>query len=468
MGETREQATGPAGWVEPLRQALPDRVTVDADLLEAHRRDHAGLVPAGVPAALVRPKSTAEVRTVMRLAHEHHVPVVARGAGSGLAGAANASDGCLVLSLTEMDRILAIDDRSMLARVQPGVVNGRLREAAQERGLWYPPDPASYEMSTIGGNIATNAGGLCCVKYGVTRESVLGLEVVLADGALLHCGARTLKSVAGYDLVSLFVGSEGTLGIVTEATLRLRARPPAASTLAAFFPDLSSAGRAIQTIVHAHTPALLELMDRATLRAVEAWKQLDLETDAAAMLLAQSDAGGTEGAAEIATMAALCEQAGASFVAHTSDDAEGRMLMAARRLSYPALERRGATLLDDVAVPIGAIPDMLAQIERIANLLDVEVGTFGHAGDGNLHPTIVYDRHDADSTARAREAFDEIVGAALTLGGSVTGEHGIGLLKRDYLASELGDVGMRVHRAIKQALDPHGLLNPGKVLATIG
>ena len=465
MSESPPTAAGEAPWIAELRAALPEgRITTDPDVLESHRRDEAGLVPAGVPAALVRPRSTDEVRTVLELAQRRRVPVVPRGAGSGLAGGANAVDGCLVLSLAGMDRILVIDRRSMVAEVEPGVVTADLAAAVRAEGLWYPPDPASVDRCTLGGNVATNAGGLCCVKYGVTRDSVLGLEVVLAGGAVLETGARTVKSVAGYDLTGLFVGSEGTLGVVTRVIVRLRPRRPAAATLAAVFPSLVAAGEAITAIVARLTPSLLELMDRATIRAVEAWEPMDLDTDAAALLFARSDAGGAEGEREVEEMVALCEEAGASYVAHTTEESDGELLLAARKLCYPALERLGSALLDDVAVPIARIPDLLEGIQRIAAEHDVLIATFGHAGDGNMHPTIVFDPHDEVLAARARQAFDAIVALAIDLGGTVTGEHGVGLLKRAHLGGEVGAEGLRVQRAIKDALDPAGILNPGKVL----
>jgi glycolate oxidase len=400
----------------------------------------------------------------MRFATRHGIPVVARGAGSGLAGGANAVDGCLVLSLVEMNAILEIDAQSMLATVQPGVINADLASAVAENGLWYPPDPASYEFSTLGGNLATNAGGLCCVKYGVTRDWVLGLEVVLADGQAIRTGRRTVKGVAGYDLTSLFVGSEGTLGIITEATLRLRPTPGPAATLAAFFPSLVSAGRAVSGIVATGVPSVLELMDRTTVRAVEEWKRMDLDVDAAALLFACSDLGGEAGRAHVAQMAQQCEQAGASFVVETDDPMEARELMATRRLAFPALERQGSVLLDDVAVPVGRIADLLEDIEVAAKEHGVVIGTFGHAGDGNMHPTIVFDPDDASSLARAQSAFGDIVRSAVRHGGTITGEHGVGLLKLDYLESEIGSAALGVHVLIKRALDPQGILNPGKVL----
>lgn len=442
----------------------PEGLVTDADVLEAHRRDQASWTVAGAPHVLVRPGSTREVQDVLRVASAHRVPVVPRGAGSGLSGGANAVDGCIVLSLMRMNRILEIDRRGLLAVVQPGVINGALKAAAAEQGLWYAPDPASWEFSTIGGNLATNAGGLCCVKYGVTGDAALGLEVVLAAGSVLRTGGRTVKNVAGYDLTRLFVGSEGTLGVITEATLRLRPRPAPATTLVASFPTLLGAGAAVTEIMASTRPSLLELMDRTTVRAVEVSRPMGLDTHAAALLLARSDAGGDQGVAECARMAAACEAAGATFVVQSSEEAEGELLLGARRFAYPALEKQGTTLLDDVSVPLSRIPELLSGVERIAEQRGVLIGTFGHAGDGNMHPTLVFDRNDPDAVARAQTAFDDILLVVGELGGTITGEHGVGTLKRPYLARQLGEEATRVHLAIKASLDPLGILNPGKML----
>jgi glycolate oxidase len=442
----------------------PRGLTTDPDVLEGYRRDQAAFVEAGTPLAVAHPTCAAEVQEAVRLAARHGVPIVPRGAGSGLSGGANAVDGCVVLPLTRMDRIVEIDRRSLFAVVEPGVVTADLAAAAADAGLSYPPDPASAAFSTIGGNIATNAGGLCCVKYGVTRDFVLGLDVVLADGSLVRTGRRTVKGVAGYDLTGLFVGSEGTLGVVTRATLRLRPRPSPPATLVAFFPDLRSAGLAIAGIAARVVPSVLELMDRTTVRAVEEWKRMDLDLDAAALLLARSDGGPEQSILEIEQMERVCRDTGASFVARSSDEAEGELLMTARRLAFPALERLGTALLDDVAVPIGRIPEFLEAIEAIAARSDVLIGTFGHAGDGNMHPTIVLDHRDPASRDRAEQAFGDIVRKALELGGTITGEHGVGVLKRRYLGTEIGERGLVLHAAVKRALDPCNILNPGKVL----
>jgi glycolate oxidase len=442
--------------------AAAGEVLTDPELLESYRRDQAapGLLVAGMPAAVFRARSTEEVQAAVRAAAKHRVSIVPRGAGSGLSGGANAIDGCLVLSLERMDQIVEIDEHSLTATVQAGVINASLTTAAAAYGLWYAPDPASSDFSTIGGNVATNAGGLCCVKYGVTRDSLLGVEVVLGDGRAVRVGRRTRKGVVGYDLTGLICGSEGTLGVITEATVRLLPSPGPSATLAASFPGVCDAGRAIARIVRGRQPSLLELMDRTTVRAVEEFQPMGLDREAA-LLFAQSDAVG--GVADIEWMAALCDEEGATIVVTSDEAAEGRMLMAARRLAYPALERRGTTLLDDVAVPLGAIPALLETIERIAERHAVLIATFGHAGDGNMHPTIVYDHRDPEETLAASAAFRDIVEAALRLGGTASGEHGVGALKQEFVAAELGE-SLPLHQAVKHALDPEGLFNPGRLL----
>ncbi len=451
----------------PLLAELRGDVLTDPEVLARYRADQAapGLVPAGFPLAVVRPVSTGEVQAAVRAAAAHGVPVVPRGAGSGLSGGANAIDGCLVLSLERMTSVLDVDAGNLAATVGAGVVNAALGAAAATEGLWYPPDPASWEFSTIGGNVATNAGGLCCVKYGVTRDALLGVEAVLADGRAVRVGRRARKGVAGYDLTSLLCGSEGTLAVITEATVRLLPAPPVAATLAASFASLEAAGDAVRRIVRALRPSVLELMDRATLEAVEELQPQGLLDDGTEVLvLARSDAGGAAGREEVAWMERLCSEAGAELVVTSDEEAEGRMLMAARRLAYPALERCGATLLDDVAVPIPAIPALLTGVAAIAREHDLRIGTFGHAGDGNMHPTIVYDAGNAEQVATTQRAFAQILELVIALGGTVTGEHGVGLLKRGHLALELGTDVLELNRAIKRTLDPAGLLNPGKAL----
>ncbi|MCU0266600.1 MAG: FAD-binding protein [Actinomycetia bacterium] len=448
-----------------LAAVLPDgAVVTDPDRLASYRTDTSTGTPTGTPLAAVLPRTTEEVAAVLAAAYAHRVPVVPRGAGTGLSGGANAVDGCLVLSLQRMTAVREVHEGNGYARVEPGVVNQELRDHVRGHGLWYAPDPASKDTCTIGGNVSTNAGGLCCVKYGVTRDSVLGLEVVLADGRTARLGRRTVKGVAGYDLTGLVVGSEGTLAVVTEATLRLRPLPPPPTTVVATFADLPSAGRAVEAIMRRTTPALLELMDRTCLRAVEAFRPMGLDTTAAALLVAQSDLPGVAGATEGDLILAEALRAGATDGYRSEDAEQADALLQARRTVIHALEALGAWLLDDVAVPRSQLAEAVARVADVAAARDVVIGTFGHAGDGNLHPTIVYPHGDAAAEQRALAAFDDVLDVALDLGGTVTGEHGVGLLKRRALTAELDPTAAVVHAAVKAALDPLGILNPGKAL----
>jgi glycolate oxidase len=453
-------------WAGELRDALgADAVLTDPDVTSGYARDQAMLAPAGMPAAVVFPRSTSDVVAVMQVAGRHNVPVVPRGAGSGLVGGANAVDGGITLVLTKMDAVLEVAPADRFAVVQPGVVNKTLRDAVRGHGLFYPPDPASYDWCTIGGNLAVNSGGLCCVKYGVTTDYVLGLEVVLADGRVLRTGRRTVKGVAGYDLARLFVGSEGTLGVITEATLSLRPTPHAPITLVASFPTTAQTGQVVESVVTSGlVPSMLEVMDGTCIRAVDDMLRADLDRDAAALLLAQSDTGGAAAAEEIALLTRLCEEAGADFVHSTDDPAEGDLLMTARRMALPALERLGSSLLlDDVAVPRSQVATFIDGCVAIATRAELVIGVVGHAGDGNMHPTVVFDGADPAQRTRAFAAFDAILELGLSLGGTITGEHGVGTLKADWLEREIGPVSLDVHRSIKSALDPAGLLNPGKM-----
>lgn len=439
-------------------------LVVDRDVVESYRFDRSSGTAAGEPIGVAFPRTTDQVAQIMAAAHEQRVPVVPRGAGSGLTGGSNAIDGSLVLCLERMRQVHIVDVANGFVETEPGILNTELREYVAGSGLWYAPDPASKDFCSIGGNVNTNAGGLCCVKYGVTRDAVLGLEVVLADGRITRVGRRTVKGVAGYDLAGLMVGSEGTLGIVTMARLRLRPLPPVATTVVALFDDVASAGRAVERIMSTTTPSLLELLDRTTMQAVEEWRPSGLPVEAGALLLAQSDLPGPAADAEAETILSACVAAGA-IEAYRSEDAEqADMLLGARRMAIPALEAKGDWLLDDVAIPRERLAEAVAQIEAIALRYDVLIGTFGHAGDGNLHPTIVTPRGDAEAAARGLAAFDEILQVALRVGGTVTGEHGIGLLKRDALTEELDGPARDLHRRLKEAFDPRGILNPGKSL----
>lgn len=445
--------------------ALDERdIVTDPDILGSYTRDRSTGSEAGEPFAVVFPRSTDQVSAVIAAAHAHRVPVVPRGAGSGLTGGSNAIDGSVVVCLERMRAVLAVEEADGYVETQPGVLNTELRDHVRGHGLWYAPDPASKDFCSIGGNVNTNAGGLCCVKYGVTRDAVLGLEVVMADGNVVRLGRRTVKGVAGYDLAGLMVGSEGTLGIVTMARLRLRPLPPPATTAVAVFADLASAGRAVLAIMRELTPSMLELMDRETIRAVEAWQPMGLDVDTDALLVAQFDGGSGAAEADADRLVALCDALGAVEAYRSEDPVQSELLLGARRMAIPAIEALGDWLLDDVAVPRTRLAEAMVRIEDIAAQREVRICTFGHAGDGNLHPTIVTPRGDTDAAARALLAFDDILDLSLSLGGTVTGEHGIGNLKSHALARELEPPVMDLHTRIKQAWDPEGILNPGKAL----
>ncbi|MBY6366425.1 FAD-binding oxidoreductase [Rhodococcoides corynebacterioides] len=450
--------------VQELIGLLDEKVVVtDPDILVGYRQDWARDPDAGTPLAVVRARNTDDVAAVMRWATAHSVPVVPRGAGSGLSGGATAVDGGIVLS-TENMRAITVDPITRTAVVQPGLLNAEVKAAAAEHGLWYPPDPSSFEMCSIGGNAATNAGGLCCVKYGVTTDYVLGLEVVLADGVVVRLGGARLKDSAGLSLTKLFVGSEGVLGVITEVTLRLIPAQPPASTVVATFADLSDATDAILAITRSLRPAMLEFMDRTSVNAVEDAMNMGLDRDAAAMLVARSDSPGAHRTEETEIMAAACTEAGAAEVFVTDDPDEGEAFAAARRFAIPAVERTGSLLLEDVGVPLPALADLVQGIEKIADARQVTVAVIAHAGDGNTHPLIVFDPDDREMEQRAHQAFGEIMTLAISLGGTITGEHGVGRLKKAWLPDQVGDDVMELTRRIKNALDPAGILNPGAVL----
>ena len=448
-----------------LVSSLPDGVVVtDPDTTEKYRVDRSQDAGAGLPAVVVRAEDATHVQTAVRWAARHRVPVVPRGAGSGLSGGSSAVDGGLVLSLERM-RAIEIDTDCQVAVVEPGAFNAEVKAAAAEHGLWYPPDPSSYEFCSIGGNIATNAGGLCCVKYGVTVDYVLGLDVVLADGTLITLGGRRIKDVAGLPLLKLFVGSEGTLGIVTRAILRLVPAQPARSTMVATFPTVEAAARAVVALRRSMRPSMLELMDRASINAVEDYRPRGLDRSAGALLVAQSDAPGVARSDEVELMRTACEAAGATEVFVTDDADEGEMFVEARRIAIPAIEATGALLmLEDVGAPVPLLPALLAAIEEVAAAYDIRIPVIAHAGDGNTHPIVVYEAGDAEAEKRAQAAFREVMQRAIDLGGTITGEHGVGRTKKELLPAQLGPDVMALTRRIKDALDPDGILNPGAVL----
>ncbi len=447
-----------------LVSALPTgTVVTDPDILGAYRYDRANDPSAGTPLALVRPTNTEQVQTTVRWCAEHAVPIIVRGAGTSLSGGSTAMDGAITLCTEKMTQ-LRIDVGTRTAVAQPGVLNVDVKAAAAQQNLWYPPDPSSYEICSIGGNVATNAGGLCCVKYGVTVEYVLGLEVVLADGRAVRLGGRQLKDSAGLPLTKLFVGSEGVLGVVTEVTLRLLPAQSTPATVVASFPSVVEATRAVVDITSQMRPAMLEFMDAVAINAVEDMLHMDLDRTAGAMLVAQSDAAGPAVAHEVAIIEESFRAHGATECFSTTDAAEGEAFTAARRAAIPAVERLGPLLLEDVGVPLPQLPDLVAGVAEIAATNDVTISVIAHAGDGNTHPLIVHDPADADEKRRANAAFGQIMDLAIALGGTITGEHGVGRLKKGWLPDQVGPDVMEMTAQIKRALDPQGLLNPGVVL----
>jgi len=451
--------------LEELTARLPaECIQVDPDVVEAYSQDRAIFESKGRAEILVMPRTTEHVVAAVQAANVANVPIVPRGAGTGLTGAANASDGCVVLSMHRMTDIIEIDETNRWCRVQPGVINSDLKQAVAAKGLFYPPDPASVDMSSIGGNVATNAGGLCCVKYGVTRDYVMGLEVVLASGEVMRTGRKTIKSTTGLDLTGLFVGSEGTLGIITEITLKLITAPPEPATAVAYFDELAPAGDAIIEIFRqGYEPSLMEIVDQASLQQVENVYRMDLDVSAACLLLIQTVGDGS--AKDIEAIADLCSANGATFVYHAEDPHEGDMLIEVRRKVWPAFEQLGKALLpEDVAVPRERLPELLAGISEIAVRHNVALPTIGHAGDGNMHPLLVFDGNDADETSRAKAAFNDIITLGVSLGGTIAGEHGVGTLKRPFIELELDPVQLAVQRDVRSLLDPNGRFNPGKAL----
>jgi glycolate oxidase len=483
---TTERAAAGARLLGLLaRDLAPDRLTTDPASTAAYATDRSGTRRAernggtptrscggGEPLAVVHAEDADDVRTTLRHADALRVPVVPRGAGTGLSGGATADEGSLVLDLARMNRILEIAPEDQLAVVEPGVITADLDRAAAAHGLRYAPDPASAAISTIGGNIATNAGGLRCAKYGVTRDSVLGLEAVLADGTLLRTGRRTVKGVTGYDLTALLTGSEGTLGVITSATLRLRPVPVATATVAAYFGTLEAAADAATAIGAARiVPAMAELLDGPVLAAIDDAQGSDLRGQGEALLLVQCDGAGA--LAEAEEVVRVLRTARAASVQVTDDPVEAEALLAARRLALPSIERVGRPLIEDIAVPRSRLAAAVREIEAIAARHDVPVYTLAHAADGNLHPILVVDPSptfggETPTLTGVPEAVwqaaGEIFAAALRLGGTLTGEHGVGVLKRRWVADELGPENHALQRRLKAAFDPHGILNPGKAI----
>ena len=448
-----------------LQSQLGSIVSTDPVELAACRLDRSGHRSEAPPLAIVNAVTVADVQATMRIATETGTPVVIRGAGTGLAGAAIAGHGEIVLSTLGMTRILEVSEDDELAVVEPGVINGTLNAALVEKGLWFAPDPASRAISTVGGNIATNAGGLLCAKYGVTRESVLGLKIVLADGRLMSLGHRTIKGVTGLDLVGLLIGSEGTLGVIVEATVKLRRLPQGApSTIGAYFPTVEAAARASAVIsASGLRPAIMELLDPLAMQFIAEYLEIDVRAES--FLLVQTDGEGA--AAEAKGALAIIRSLGGDATL-TTDVAEGNRLMALRRSFHPAMESRGTVLIEDVCVPRSTLPAMFNAIGEISARFGVTIATVAHAGDGNLHPNFVYEGSDDDGFAVPEHvwaAAHEMFVTALRLGGTLTGEHGVGILKKRWLRDELGDDQVELQRDIKRVFDPSGILNPGKLFS---
>ncbi|MEW6266702.1 MAG: FAD-linked oxidase C-terminal domain-containing protein [Thermodesulfobacteriota bacterium] len=417
------------------------------------------------PDGVARPADTAEVAALVRTAREFKIPIIPRGAGSGLSGGALPVAGGLVVVMTRFNRILEIDADNLVAEVEPGVVTSDFQAAVEARGLFFPPDPASREFSTLGGNAAENAGGTRAVKYGVTRDYILGLEAVIGTGEIVRAGVRTAKGVVGYDLTRLLVGSEGTLGVITKLTLKLLPAPEARETLIAYYADMADAGRTVAALTAARIiPATLEFMDRASINCAEDYLGLGLDRNAGALLLIETDGPREQARLEAERAARLCRENSAHPVRLAETKAEAEAMWRARRALSPALFRAASGKFnEDIVVPRSLIPEMIARVEAIARELETRIICFGHAGDGNIHVNVMYDLHDPDQTARAHRAVRAVFETALTLGGTLSGEHGIGTTKKEYISLEIKPETLDLMRRIKAAFDPDGLMNPGKV-----
>ena len=417
------------------------------------------------PLCVVFPHDTPEVAACVAVCAQHHVPIVARGSGTGLSGGSVPVADGVVLCLAKLDRILEVDARNLTLRAQCGVITKEIDDAASRHGLFYPPDPGSLKISTIGGNVAENSGGLRGLKYGVTRDYVMGMTVVLPDGSVAALGNKCVKDVAGYSLKDLFIGSEGTLGVITEVLLKLLPRPAARRTMLALYDSIEDAARTVSAIIAARIiPCTLEFLDRMTVGCVEEYARIGLPTDVGAVLLMETDGHPAAVADEAASIMEIARGHGAREVKMAADEAEGARLASARRNAFSALARvRPTTILEDVTVPRSELAGMVKFIAETAERHRLKIGTFGHMGDGNLHPTFLTDERDHEEMNRVEHALEEIVDRTLALGGTVTGEHGVGLAKKKFLRRQMGDASMELLRLVKRSIDPNGLLNPGKI-----
>lgn len=418
-----------------------------------------------LPDVVIAPRSTEEVSAIVKLCNKHRIPIVPRGSGTNLCAGTTPLHGGLVLLFKHMDKIIEIDEDNLTATVQPGVITQDLIQTVEERGLFYPPDPGSMHISQIGGNISENSGGLRGLKYGVTRDYVLGLEIVLPNGEVIRTGGKLAKDVAGYDLTRLYVGAEGTLGIITEAILKLIPKPKYKRTMLALFHDIEAAAQSVSDIIASRIiPATLEFLDNATVRVVEDFAKIGLPTEADAILIIEQDGEEEVVQRDIEKIATLCRDNGAFDVSVANTEEEAEALLTARRAALSALSRlKPTTILEDATVPRSEIANMVRAITKIAKKYDLNICTFGHAGDGNLHPTCLTDVRNKDEMKRVEMAFEEIFKEAVALGGTITGEHGVGAMKLPYLHLKAGESGIDAMRQIKLALDPNNIMNPGKM-----
>ncbi|CAG7642602.1 putative FAD-linked oxidoreductase [Paenibacillus solanacearum] len=452
---------------EQLRAIVGERwFRDDAESLVSYSYDATPLYQS-MPDGVIFPSSTEEVSAIMKVCAAHRIPVVTRGAGSNLCAGVVPLHGGLVMVMTRMNRLIEIDQDNLTATFQTGLNTKQFHTAVEETGLFYPPDPSSMIICTMGGNIALGAGGLRGLKYGTTKDYVIGLEAVLANGDILRTGGKLVKDVAGYDLTRLLVGSGGTLAVLTEATVKLVPKPDYRRAMVAIFADLPSAARTVsQIIANRITPCTLEFMDGATIKVVEDYAKIGLPTDAEAILAIEQDGEESQVERDLQLIEQICKSAGAIQVKVAATPEEGAKVMEARRSALAALSRlRPTTMLEDATVPRSKIADMVLEIQRIATKYDVQICTFGHAGDGNLHPTAMTDARDPEEIHRVEKAFEEIFEAAIRMGGTITGEHGVGHVKAPYLEWKVGASGIDIMKRLKAAFDPDGLLNPGKLFA---
>lgn len=457
-------------WLEALMQIIPDETRIFTDRADLYSYSYDASFGTYLPEAVVQPKATEEVSNIMKLANQYEIPVYPRGQGTSLSGGPLPVKGGIVLDFSQWNDKLEIYPEDMMAIVAPGVLTADINNAALKEGLIYPPDPSSSNVSTIAGNLAENSGGPRGLKYGVTKDYVLGLEVVTPEGEVIRTGGRTVKNVTGYDLTKLIVGSEGTLGIITEAILKLHPKPEATATLMALFADLVAAGQAISNILRAGIiPAKLEMMDKACIEAVEAYEPQGLPTDVEALILIELDGHPQAIHDEILKVEDVCRETGATEVIRAKNEEEAAQLWRARKLVSPAIVRHKPTKIsEDATVPRSKIPHMFQRLKEIREKYDIDLVVFGHAGDGNLHPNIIADKRDKEEMRRVEQAVGEIFEAAVELGGTLSGEHGIGTLKAPFMEMELGAAGVEMMKRIKQSWDPKNILNPGKIFPEPG